>query len=434
MTIRFDDAWYAALGIADEIASNPIDVVVVRDLLGRVSLVVDDRNSSIDSQTISAVRRHLVERAGHFAGAQVISMATDLIAPDQVVGPSRDLIVRQDRGAGRGQVAVLERQVVGADWERINDRPPRNRVSLYGFRGGVGRSTATFVLAQHFASEQKCVLVVDLDLESPGVGSLLQEPAELPEHGVVDFLVEAAVGNEADLELVARSQVTHGQGNGEVWLAPASGRPRPRYDYLSKLNRIYVGVGTQSFGDRLSHAVTACENQVTLKSRPPDVILLDSRSGVHDIAAVAITQLSDLALLFATDSADTWAGYRALFGEWMLPPQRATLIRDRLRMVAAFVPAQSEDAYLGAFRDHAQACFAETLYDNVSADDAGNLAAFNPAPEDTDAPHSPLPILFSSDLVGLDTSTSRDWSRSDLVGAAYRRFIDGVSNLLDGEE
>jgi hypothetical protein len=256
----------------------------------------------------------------------------------------------------------------------------------------------------------------------------------LPEYGVVDFLVEAAVGNEADLELVARSQVVHSQGNGEVWLAPASGRPRPRYDYMPKLNRIYLDVDGRSFGDRLSAAVAACEHQVAAKSRPPDVVLLDSRSGIHDIAAVAITQLSDLALLFATDSTDTWAGYSALFREWRLPPQRATAIRDRLRMVATFVPAQTEDAYLATFRDHAQACFADTLYDNVTADDAANLAAFNPSPEDADAPHSPLPILFSSDLVGLDTSSNRDWSRSELVEAAYRRFVEGVGYLVGAGE
>jgi hypothetical protein len=433
VTVRFDDAWYVALGLADEIARTSIDVVVVRDLLGRVSLVVDDRSSAVDQQTITEARRRLRERAGSYAGVEPVTLASELVEPEQVMSSSRDLIVRQARESHQGQIALLERRIVGADWERLSDSPPRNRVSLYGFRGGVGRSTAAFMLAQHFASEQKCVLVVDLDLESPGIGSLLQDPADLPDHGVVDFLVEAGVDNQADLDLVARSQVIRGQGNGEVWLAPAAGRPRTRYDYLPKLNRVYIDIGAQTFGDRLEIAVQECERQVASKSRPPDVVLLDTRSGIHDIAAVTITQLSNLALLFATDSADTWAGYHALFAEWMLSPERATAIRDRLRMVATFVPAQTEEAYLAAFRDHAQACFADTLYDNVGADDAGNLTAFNPAPDDTDAPHSPLPILFSSDLVGLDTSVDRRWSSSDLVQAAYRRLVAGVSELIETE-
>jgi hypothetical protein len=40
------------------------------------------------------------------------------------------------------------------------------------------------------------------------------------------------------------------------------------------------------------------------------VVLLDSRAGIHDIAAIVITQLADLSLLFALDSSQTWNGYQ----------------------------------------------------------------------------------------------------------------------------
>lgn len=44
----------------------------------------------------------------------------------------------------------------------------------------------------------------------------------------------------------------------------------------------------------------------------PDIVLIDSRAGLHDLAAISIAALADLALLFATDSEQHWQGYRPL--------------------------------------------------------------------------------------------------------------------------
>jgi hypothetical protein len=272
------------------------------------------------------------------------------------------------------------------------------------------------------------------------VSSLLQPSAELPQHGLVDHLVEAAVGNEEDLELVVKSQRLQVAGNGEVWLAPAGGRPRPGYDYLAKLNRVYSDVPVptsdrppRSFGTRLAAAVEACERQVTERSRRLDETLLDCRAGIHDIAAVALTQLGELNLLFATDTEYSWDGYRELFRAWARTPQRAREIRQRLRMVAALVPTGFEAAYLESFRDHAQACFAETLCDDVPADVVADPNAYNPAPEDEDAPRYPLRVLFSRELVGMDPARNPDWHRSDMVMGAYRSFVEDAIRLRASE-
>lgn len=313
------------------------------------------------------------------------------------------------------------------------------RVALYGFKGGVGRSTAIFVLARYLARLGKAVLVVDLDLESPGVSALLQDDLRYADHGIVDHLVEAAVGNEADLELVTRSDAVGDlPGNGEVWLASAGGRPRHGYSYLDKLNRAYFDLPPTSdgkvvtFGHRLAGAITACETQVAARSRPPEIVLLDSRAGIHDVAAVAITQLSALTLLFATDNPQTWHGYHALFNQWRtnLEPDRRDHIRDRIKMVAAMVPSNRADAYVARFADRAQECFAATLYDDEEGD--VNLDTFNFAPGDRLAPHYPLTILHSSDLIGLDPSRDGSWANTDLIEAAYREFVVGVAAMVDG--
>lgn len=101
-------------------------------------------------------------------------------------------------------------------------------------------------------------------------------------------------------------------------------------------------------------------------------------------------------------------------------------------MVAALVPPVGREEYLHRFRDHAQTCFATTLYDDVGGDDpeVGTDELYNPAPEDVSAPHFPIPVLFSADLVGRDLAATPRWHEIDTD--AHREFVTGVTELIDG--
>jgi cellulose biosynthesis protein BcsQ len=58
-------------------------------------------------------------------------------------------------------------------------------------KGGVGRSTALAVTAAALSREGYNLIVIDLDLEAPGLGEMLLK--ELPSYGTLDFFVEAGV-------------------------------------------------------------------------------------------------------------------------------------------------------------------------------------------------------------------------------------------------
>ena len=435
MTRRFDDAWQEAVTVAREVTVHGYDVVLVRDLLGRVAVVVADTDRRPYPEGLAArTTEQLNGRCAPFVATSPLLMAKELFAPESILSAPNLLVLNErDEDTGRGRLSILERGLVGAGWRTLVESPEPNRVTLYGFKGGVGRSTATAVLARHLARLGRCVLAVDLDLESPGTSAVTLQEDDLPDHGIIDFLIESGVGNVDGLDCVSRSSSLLGRGNGEVVVAPAGGRPRAGYSYLPKLNRAYLDhAGTeQTFVGRLRAAVDYCSTEVERRSRRPDVVLLDSRSGMHDLAAAAITQLSDLTLLFGVDNAQTWSGYRELFGQWSIDPYLVRGIRERLRMVAAMVPASSEDEYLGGFRDRAQTLFAEYLYDEVAV---GDVDAFNPPLTDTEAPHYPLPILFSSDLVGIDVTRDTDWLDQDFVSAAFGRFVSGATSLIIGND
>lgn len=450
VTQRFDTAWQAALVQAGQAAQQfGLDVVVARDHLGRASLLLDDRGPNnelnVDDQAVVTARDTFKTATHPYTGLEPLVLGHLLFAPDLFfAAEDRVEISARQNPAGAGSVHTLERTAIGSDWTRpaapvqppaSNDWDRRDRrVSLFGFKGGVGRSTATAMLARYLAEHDRCVLVVDLDLESPGVSNLLEGPDGIPRHGIVDHLVEAGVGNASGLELVTRATAlpVRGSTNGEVWLAPAGGRPRTgeEYAYLPKLNRIYSdlapltpGGPPRPFAARLEQAIGACEDQVAELSRRPDVVLLDCRAGMHDIAAVSLTQLSGLALLFAVDNPSTWEGYRMLFTQWQQRPDHARELLERIRIVAAMFHSAGDAKRFSNLTGRAYELFAETLYD---LDDEQYL----PMEQDKAAPHFPIPILFGNDLIGLDPLRSRDWSELPLVEAVYQTFTTTVERLL----
>ncbi|RAJ31196.1 CobQ/CobB/MinD/ParA family nucleotide binding protein [Kitasatospora sp. SolWspMP-SS2h] len=441
--IRFDHVRGLALVTAREVAATGIDVLIVRDLLGRITLLIDDREQAPDEDSLLAWGESLKQALGPYVSGQGIALGSTLFQATALFDSSRVLNeITYVPTASQGNIRWLENTVVGEDWTRVSEVPEPSiervpKVTLYGFKGGVGRSTATAVLARHLADSGKRVLVVDLDLESPGSGPLLLTMEETPQFGLVDQLVESALGNANGLDLVAPAS-HYTPTRGELWVAPARGRgiPGTPYSYVEKLNRIYTDSPTEDdtdFANRLAEAITACELAMTEAVGAPEVVLLDSRAGIHDIAAVAISRLCDVALLFGADNAHTWAGYSDLFTAWRDSGQAPT-VRERLHMVASMVPdtpSRPKDSYLEEFRDHSWSCFS-VLYDNEVTDGSSPLPneAFNPSPEDDSAPHSPIPILFSLDLIGLDSIATPDWPSRGYIQTAYDEFLKTTTHLI----
>lgn len=331
---------------------------------------------------------------------------------------------------------LLERGVVGADWLRDplpNQPPTPPRATLFGLKGGVGRSTALAVWARHLSEvERKRVLVVDLDLDAPGVGSMLLPQETLPDFGVVDWFVEQAVGQGASLldEIDATSPLVHGT-SGEIRVVPAAGKKTGAY--LPKLARVYQGGHHNGadigFGDLLARFLDDLEARLT-----PDVVLLDSRSGLHDIAAVTLTRLGALALLFAVDTPQTWVGYRHLVTPWQdaLLNQRHRMdpVRRRLQVIAGQVPERDRVAYLDRLRVHAYEVFS-ALYDAdppPGTPTPPHLFAFDPS--DETAPHHAIPLYWSPVLADWDPVGRPEAVTPEQLTAAFGPFVERATELL----
>jgi CobQ/CobB/MinD/ParA nucleotide binding domain len=430
VNVDFDKALQLALAAAERATTAGWPTTIVRDLLGRCRLVLDDRqNATPITESLEAELKAMLAELGNYCPAQSpLLMASQLLDHGALIDDGS--VARLASGSS---VGLLERSVTGQDWRTASETADQiEKIVFYSLKGGVGRSTAAAFLARDLSERGHCVLLVDLDLESPGLGPMLLDQDTYPEYGIVDVLAEAAVGNDVAYDAVTRCLKLGGSGNGETWVAPAGGRPRDGYTYLPKLERAYAelpgqaGAPKQSFAARLQAAIENISNAVEIRSRRPSVVLIDSRAGMHDIAGVALTHLADLGLLFAGDTELTWWGYGALFDQWAERPTVARKVRERLQVVASMVDGADPDTYLSRFTDNAASTF-EKLYDESGP---GDSDSFSPSRDDPFAPHSPIPIYFDSDLRHLNAARLESALSSQKQRRQYLEFIDGVRRLM----
>lgn len=442
-TVRFGPAFQAAQGLAKALAVHSgRRVALVHDVVGRFRFVLEDREDHgaslpIDRDALAAWLESQAKGLGGFdAGRDRLLYASRLLQPEGLFSGPGALKLGSD-------TSYVDRSASGLDWSRPplpNDTPTPPRLVLYGVKGGVGRSTATAALAWHLACRGHRVLAVDLDLESPGLGSLLVPMDRHPEAGVVDWLVEQGVGQADNTLLDAMVTIADfappfdGAAAGLVRIVAAAGRADlmpmtgPETDtfdpsYLDKLTRARLDLPSTTheatFAGRLAALLDALEQHFS-----PTVVLIDSRSGLHEVAAIALTRLGAECLLFAGGSPSTWSAYHLLLHRWgtRLSADARSSLLDRLHTVAALVPEKGRGDYLSRFTTDAYETFRQTLYPDAAA---GEPEEYPEASEN--APHSPFPILFQPALSGLSFAALETTPAE--LNAAFERLFSLADEL-----
>jgi len=389
------------------------EATLVRDLQGRIKLYLLAPAGQKWPEGTKAQLSALLARFAPY-GTSPVYLDTDE-APSRF--PFAD-VVKRDRvpfdtsGLTAAPAATwfrLERRFSKDSWltETGRDREPWPSesgppvISFYGYKGGVGRTTALAGFALFLADEYgKNVIVVDLDLEAPGAGQMLLGQA-VPDLGVVDFLVEEQLAREVPLALsrfLVGSPLPSGRGS--VRVAPAGNLDR---DYLEKLGR----VDAQGLNGPTSSAAVLLKRLLERirDEERPDVILLDVRAGLHDLGGISLSGLSHLELIFAVHSEQTWAGLPVVLGH--LGRLRAGWVK----LVHTFVPPASRggDVLHEAFVSRAYEVMCTRYY----------LEGDVPDQMDPDAAHFAYRLPMREALLAL-SDLSR--SRRELLSDEHREF------------
>lgn len=198
--------------------------------------------------------------------------------------------------------------------------------TFYSFKGGVGRSLALLNVAYTLAGRGRHVLVVDMDLEAPGISGFLQRheklaaPSAAHPLDILSLLGEAIAALPADGDLPEAARNLPPVGNyastvPEDKLAPL----RPKLGQLGRLDVLGPGPDyVERFGElrlkdlpqerlidlssllhhyfkaqRFLHRPLGLASFDASVSTPYDYVLVDSRTGFTEIGGLCVGPLAD---------------------------------------------------------------------------------------------------------------------------------------------
>ncbi len=407
--------------------------LIVRDSSGRLRFLTSEVPPSEERRV--DIEKRIVDVLGAYARRDGAMAFNDEPGVQQLLKDPGAFPMQQDSLTFR----LLDRRIIGSAWldapQGETAGPPR--IVFASLKGGVGRSTALAVAASDLARRNKNILVVDLDLEAPGVGDMLLDGERMPHFGTVDYLVENGLGGIPDRRLsdfVGTSPLTS-PGGGRVDVLPALGKDAVKNpsNTLPKLSRAMIE-DIDSEGVSVSVAIQIADMIKRFTGRDSyDVVLIDSRAGLSELAAPAILGLGANVLLFGTAQRQTIQGYAALFAGLKLLADRDIMAQRqaewRLSFKAVYAKSSLDELVGARYRDELYELFADNLYDEDN-NQQGNPDAISFDIDDVEAPHWPLIVPFSQNFVDFDPIQAPSQLTATFYEQAYRPFLNGIDSMI----
>jgi MinD-like ATPase involved in chromosome partitioning or flagellar assembly len=178
-------------------------------------------------------------------------------------------------------------------------------VSFYSFKGGVGRTLALANIGLELARTGRQVLLVDFDLEAPGIDTFdLLQPNE-PCRGVVEYVSDFITSRSSpDVKDYIYEVMGVGQKGGRLWVMPPGSRDGQYFKKLGDIN-------WQKLYDELDGFLMFEDLKAQWEaSFKPSYVLIDSRTGYTDIGEICTRQLPDAVVVLFFPNEQNLAGLK----------------------------------------------------------------------------------------------------------------------------
>lgn len=166
-------------------------------------------------------------------------------------------------------------------------------VTFYSFKGGVGRTMALVNTAATLAADGRRVLVVDFDLEAPGITTFNIFSAATNTPGVVDYITNYLSSDTApDVCDYISHCWTSEDGRGEIHVMSAGLRDSAYARRLTSIDWQDLYLNRDGY-----LLLEDLKQQWESHSASFDYILIDSRTGHTDVGGICTRQLPDTVVL-----------------------------------------------------------------------------------------------------------------------------------------
>lgn len=160
--------------------------------------------------------------------------------------------------------------------------------TFYSFKGGVGRTMALANAALELVARGRRVLVVDFDLEAPGLDTIKALRPRGAAPGIVDFVRQyLRTARSPDVREFVYQVPSGGEAGGELWVMPA-GSQRRQYDLQFRQidwNHLYA--------KRDGYLLFEDMKAQWRKELELDWVFVDSRTGHTDTGGICTRHLPD---------------------------------------------------------------------------------------------------------------------------------------------
>lgn len=180
-------------------------------------------------------------------------------------------------------------------------------IAFYSYKGGVGRTLALSNVAMRLVGFGKKVMMLDLDLEAPGLHCKFSNfhSDEKIKSGIVDYIYEYAVNQTIPSSI--KSYVCHLQNEvSESLDLIAAGNPRSS-EYWRKLSAI--NWYELLYGDGATGVSFFLDMKEKIaKEFQPDYLLIDTRTGITDLSSLTVSLLADRLVILSANNQENLEG------------------------------------------------------------------------------------------------------------------------------
>ncbi|HEY7428959.1 MAG TPA: AAA family ATPase [Gemmataceae bacterium] len=206
-------------------------------------------------------------------------------------------------------------------------------ITFYSFKGGVGRTMALVNTAAELARRGRKVLLVDFDLEAPGLNTYELLRSEKPHPGIVEYVTEFRRTHRSPLvtDFIYEAQPV-GKKGGRLWVMAAG---RGDAEYRRMLNNLSWRTLYQEEEGFLFFEDTRLQWEAELH---PDYVLIDARTGHTDIEGICTRQLADAVFVVFYPNEQNLNGLREVCQHIRAEADSGLKKEIKLHFVASNVP------------------------------------------------------------------------------------------------